>query len=87
MSLLVAWKRSIVVPISLILQRIQKHDPLLSQARRAIKKNSFFLEYTVIPDYTNGCNVANRTIFYNGNLEVLGGLNSDRIDLIDLAPL
>lgn len=40
-----------------------------------------------MPDYTtNKCNVASRTIFCNDNLEVLGGINSDSIDLIYLDP-
>ncbi|MCY3627930.1 MAG: hypothetical protein OXG88_09840 [Gammaproteobacteria bacterium] len=39
-----------------------------------------------MPDYTNECNVANRTIFCNDNLDVLGGINSDSIDLIYLDP-
>ncbi|MDE0094276.1 MAG: hypothetical protein OXO49_07250 [Gammaproteobacteria bacterium] len=37
-------------------------------------------------DFTNECNVANRTIFCNDNLDVLRGINSRCIDLIYLDP-
>lgn len=37
-------------------------------------------------DFTNECNVANRTIFCNDNLDVLRGINANCIDLIYLDP-
>jgi len=37
-------------------------------------------------DFANECNVANRTIFCNDNLDVLKGVNSNCIDLVYLDP-